>query len=299
MVGVVLITWFGWFIPGEAIITPKHWIPTTMDACEFALQFPISVLGVAYPCAQGLATPIAVMVASRMGIDQDVLIKGGNALEKACKVTIVVFDKTGTLIVGKPKVVSAVLFFECSIEELCDMTIAIEARSEHPIAEAVVVHAKRFNKKFGSSTEKVLDVVEFELHMRINFPIFNLEDKVISTEERLLIFAQFELLPCYGFGDLASKHYMVTNVLASENLETFENSGNGDYSDTLDVQLNQCVIACGKRLLKTWLKRPLYHVELLWDTMELLQLRSNYKCSSQYNVTMNRCYKHVLCLTVV
>ncbi|QCE04953.1 Cu2+-exporting ATPase [Vigna unguiculata] len=165
VVVVALITWLGWFIPGQAGIFPKHWIPTAMDAFELALQFAISVLVVACPCALGLATPTAVMVASGMGASQGVLIKGGNALEKAHKVTVVVFDKTGTLTVGKPEVVSAVQFSEFSMEEFCDMTIAVEASSEHPIAKAVVVHAKRLRKKFGSSTEEVLDVDDFEVHM--------------------------------------------------------------------------------------------------------------------------------------
>ncbi|XP_027335006.1 copper-transporting ATPase HMA4-like isoform X2 [Abrus precatorius] len=131
VVVAALVTWLGWFIPGEA----------------------------------GLATPTAVMVASGLGASQGVLIKGGDALEKAHKVKTVVFDKTGTLTVGKPVVVSAVLFNEFSMEELCDMAIAVEASSEHPIAKAVVAHAKRLRQKFGSCTEEVLDVDDFEVHM--------------------------------------------------------------------------------------------------------------------------------------
>ncbi|RZB60198.1 Copper-transporting ATPase HMA4 isoform B [Glycine soja] len=165
VVVAALITWLGWFIPGEAGIYPKHWIPKAMDAFELALQFAISVLVVACPCALGLATPTAVMVASGMGASQGVLIKGGDALEKAHKVKIVVFDKTGTLTIGKPEVVSAVLFSEFSMEELCDMTISVEASSEHPIAKAVVAHAKRLRQKFGSCIEEVPDVDDFEVHM--------------------------------------------------------------------------------------------------------------------------------------
>lgn len=61
------ITWLGWFITGEAGIYPKHWIPKAMDAFELALQFGISVLVVTCPCALGLATPTAVMVATGEG----------------------------------------------------------------------------------------------------------------------------------------------------------------------------------------------------------------------------------------
>ncbi|CAJ1929227.1 unnamed protein product [Sphenostylis stenocarpa] len=186
VVVVALITWLGWFIPGEAGIFPEHWIPTAMDAFELALQFAISVLVVACPCALGLATPTAVMVASGMGASQGVLIKGGNALEKAHKVKVVVFDKTGTLTVGKPEVVSAVLFSEFSMEELCDMTIAVEASSEHPIAKAVVVHAKRLRQKFGSSTDEVPDVNDFEVHMGAGVSGKVGDRKVVVGNKRLM-----------------------------------------------------------------------------------------------------------------
>lgn len=165
VVVAAFITWLGWFIPGETGFYPKHWIPKGMDAFELALQFAISVLVVACPCALGLATPTAVMVASGIGASQGVLIKGGDALEKAHKVKTIVFDKTGTLTIGKPTVVSAVLFSGFSMEVLCDMAISIEASSEHPLAKAVVAHAKKLRKNFGSCTEEVPDVVDFEVHM--------------------------------------------------------------------------------------------------------------------------------------
>ncbi|XP_021645657.2 copper-transporting ATPase HMA4 isoform X2 [Hevea brasiliensis] len=117
------VTWLGWFIPGEAGLYPRHWIPKAMDGFELALQFGISVLVVACPCALGLATPTAVMVATGKGASQGVLIKGGDALEKAYK-----------------------------------------ANSEHPIAKAVVEHAKRIRQKIGSSTEHVAEAKDFEVH---------------------------------------------------------------------------------------------------------------------------------------
>lgn len=86
VVVAAFLTWLGWFIPGETGIYPRHWIPKAMDGFELALQFGISVLVVACPCALGLATPTAVMVATGKGASQGVLIKGGNALENAHKV---------------------------------------------------------------------------------------------------------------------------------------------------------------------------------------------------------------------
>ncbi|XP_057735189.1 copper-transporting ATPase HMA4-like [Arachis stenosperma] len=165
VVVAAFLTWMGWFVPGEVGLYPRHWIPKAMNAFELALQFAISVLVVACPCALGLATPTAVMVASGMGASQGVLIKGGDALEKAHKVKVVVFDKTGTLTVGKPVVVSAVLFSDFTMEEFYDMTIAVESSSEHPLAKAVVKHAKKLRKKFGSNDEEVPDVKDFEVQV--------------------------------------------------------------------------------------------------------------------------------------
>ncbi|CAN1354745.1 Copper-transporting ATPase HMA4 [Linum perenne] len=165
VVVAAFITWLGWFIAGEFGLYPKQWIPEAMDKFELALQFGISVLVIACPCALGLATPTAVMVATGKGASQGVLIKGGDALEKAHKVKTVVFDKTGTLTVGKPQVVSAVLFSSFSMDEFCDVATAAEVNSEHPIAKAVVEHAKRLRHKIGSDADlHIPEVKDFEVH---------------------------------------------------------------------------------------------------------------------------------------
>ncbi|BBH10460.1 MUTS homolog 6 [Prunus dulcis] len=92
--------------------------------------------------------------------------------------------------------------------------------------------------------------------------------KQAFLDETLLRFAKFELLPSSGFGDIISKPYMVLDSAALENLEIFENSRNGDSSGTIYAQLNHCVTGFGKRLLKTWLARPLYHVELIKERQD-------------------------------
>ncbi|VFR02913.1 unnamed protein product [Cuscuta campestris] len=165
VVVAAFVTWVAWFIPGALGLYSKSWIPEGMDAFELALQFGISVLVVACPCALGLATPTAVMVATGKGASQGVLIKGGSALEKAHKIKMVVFDKTGTLTVGKPAVVSVVLFAGFSMEELCDLTIATEMNSEHPIAKAIVEHAKSVRQKCGTRNGRFPDVHDFEVHL--------------------------------------------------------------------------------------------------------------------------------------
>ncbi|XP_077214560.1 copper-transporting ATPase HMA4-like [Tasmannia lanceolata] len=164
VVVAAFFTWLGWFIPGEVGLYPKSWIPKAMDGFELALQFGISVLVVACPCALGLATPTAVMVATGKGASEGVLIKGGNALENAHKVKTVVFDKTGTLTVGKPVVVSTMLFFNIPILEFCDMAAAAEANSEHPLAKAVVKHVKKLRQQYGSFTTHVTEAKDFEVH---------------------------------------------------------------------------------------------------------------------------------------
>ncbi|KAF5741530.1 DNA mismatch repair protein MSH6 [Tripterygium wilfordii] len=87
-------------------------------------------------------------------------------------------------------------------------------------------------------------------------------------DETLLRFAKFESLPCCNFRDIAQKPCMILDAAALENLEIFENSRNGDPSGTLYAQLNHCVTAFGKRLLKTWLATPLYHLESIRERQD-------------------------------
>ncbi|XP_023533115.1 copper-transporting ATPase HMA4-like, partial [Cucurbita pepo subsp. pepo] len=163
VVVAAFVTWLGWLICGEAGLYPKHFIPKGMDEFELALQFGISVLVIACPCALGLATPTAIMVASGKGASLGVLIKGASALQNAYKVKMVVFDKTGTLTVGRPEVVSVVLFSTFPMQELCDVAIAIESNSKHPLAKCVVDHAMKMRKKFGARTECRKRIQNFEV----------------------------------------------------------------------------------------------------------------------------------------
>ncbi|KAK4478903.1 hypothetical protein RD792_014410 [Penstemon davidsonii] len=139
-------TWLAWFLAGKLNGYPKSWIPSSMDSFELALQFGISVMVIACPCALGLATPTAVMVGTGVGASQGVLIKGGQALESTHKVNCIVFDKTGTLTIGKPEVVNRRLLKEMSLSEFHEMVAAVEVNSEHPLAKAIVEYAKRFRQ---------------------------------------------------------------------------------------------------------------------------------------------------------
>jgi Cu+-exporting ATPase len=107
----------------------------------FALTALISVLVVACPCALGLATPTAVTVGVGRGAELGILIKNGEALEVAEKITTVVFDKTGTLTKGKPEVTD-ILPVGISEQALLGFTASVEKNSQHPLAQAVVRKAK-------------------------------------------------------------------------------------------------------------------------------------------------------------
>lgn len=98
------------YISGILGAYPEEWIPKNGNYFVFSLMFAISVVVIACPCALGLATPTAVMVATGVGANNGVLIKGGDALERAQKIKYVIFDKTGTLTQGKATVTTAKVF---------------------------------------------------------------------------------------------------------------------------------------------------------------------------------------------
>lgn len=108
----------------------------------FALTIFISVMVIACPCSLGLATPTAIMVGTGRGAELGILIKSGEALEKAHKVNTVVFDKTGTLTEGKPKVTDILTLDGYKENDILQIAGALELHSEHPLGEAIVEEAK-------------------------------------------------------------------------------------------------------------------------------------------------------------
>lgn len=132
-----------WFVPlviGIAIVTLIGWLLAGATV-TFSLLAAVSVLVIACPCALGLATPTGIMVATGKGAEHGILIRGGEPLEAANKINVIVFDKTGTLTKGKPEVTD-VLSFEGTSEELLKVAASLEQGSEHPLAESIVLHAK-------------------------------------------------------------------------------------------------------------------------------------------------------------
>ena len=108
----------------------------------FALSRAISVLVISCPCALGLATPVAIMVGSGVGARHGILFKTAVALEQCGKGDIIVLDKTGTLTTGKPKVTDVLPLKNVSENEFLTIASSIEKSSAHPLAQAVVNHAK-------------------------------------------------------------------------------------------------------------------------------------------------------------
>ncbi|XP_071790904.1 copper-transporting ATPase 2-like isoform X2 [Asterias amurensis] len=125
--------------------TPEGVNRTTEITIEFSFQVAISVLAIACPCALGLATPTAVMVGTGIGARCGILIKGGEPLELARRLKTVIFDKTGTITYGVPRVMRTMLFValsEITEEEFLAIAGTAEASSEHPLGVAVTKHAK-------------------------------------------------------------------------------------------------------------------------------------------------------------
>jgi P-type Cu+ transporter len=133
---LAILTGFAWYFAGQSGL--------------FAFTIAISILVIACPCALGLATPTAIMVGTGKGAENGVLIKSGGALETTHKIDTIVFDKTGTITEGKPKVTDIVTANGLSEDELLVLAASAEKGSEHPLGEAIIRAAE----------EKGFDVVK-------------------------------------------------------------------------------------------------------------------------------------------
>lgn len=153
VMGIALLTLIGWLLAGAG--------------AEFAISTAIAVLVISCPCALGLATPVAIMVGTGVGAKTGVLIKSGEALQSAKGIDTVVFDKTGTITEGQLTVLMTKGWIKgMTTEQLLAVAAAVEKKSEHPLAEAVIKEAqllqcenyevKDFQAAFGRGIEGVL-----------------------------------------------------------------------------------------------------------------------------------------------
>lgn len=146
VIGIALVTFAAWFVfvaPGDFAV---------------ALSHAVAVLVISCPCALGLATPTAIMVGTGLGASNGILVKSAEALEGAVRATVVVLDKTGTLTEGKPSVTDVLCAGGTSEQQLLEYAYALEQKSEHPLAQAIVTYAQ---EKLGESADSFVDIQEF------------------------------------------------------------------------------------------------------------------------------------------
>ena len=174
-----------WYFVGKTGI-----IKLPMTPSIFALTIFISVLVIACPCSLGLATPTAIMVGTGRGAELGILIKSGEALEKAHKLNMIVFDKTGTITEGKP-VITDIVIKDNNIlkDEFLRIIGTVEQHSEHPLGEAVVEEVKKRGIHLGNvknfisiSGEGIIGEVEGKKVFAGNYKLFNNNGIIIPED---------------------------------------------------------------------------------------------------------------------
>ncbi|MCZ7394383.1 MAG: heavy metal translocating P-type ATPase [Candidatus Methanoperedens sp.] len=138
---LALFTFFFWFFIGFEYFNVPATFGMATSPFLFSLLISITVLIISCPCAVGLATPTAIMVGTGKGAENGILIKGGEALERAQKLDTIVFDKTGTLTKGEPELTD-VIAVKGTEDEVLGLAAVAEKGSEHPLAEAILKGAK-------------------------------------------------------------------------------------------------------------------------------------------------------------
>ena len=144
----------GFFVPVVillAAITFGVWM-LAGQTVGFALSRAIAVLVISCPCALGLATPVAIMVGNGMGAKNGILFKTAVSLEKVGKIEIVALDKTGTITAGEPKVTDIIPAEGLAEQELLTLAYALEQKSEHPLAKAILQKAEEQGLRINEAT---------------------------------------------------------------------------------------------------------------------------------------------------
>ena len=191
----------GYFVPiviAIAILSAIAWYFAGQTGV-FALTIAISVLVIACPCALGLATPTAIMIGTGKGAEHGVLFKSGTALETTHKLNTIVFDKTGTITEGKPKVTDIITAEGISETDLLTLSASAEKGSEHPLGEAIVNSAEEKGLAF-LKTETFNAIPGHGIEVTINGQHLLLGNKKLMDERHI------------GLGNLAS----ASDALASQ-----------------------------------------------------------------------------------
>lgn len=176
----------GYFVPiviAIAILSAIAWYFAGQTGV-FALTIAISVLVIACPCALGLATPTAIMIGTGKGAEHGVLFKSGTALETTHKLNTIVFDKTGTITEGKPKVTDIITAEGISKTELLTLSASAEKGSEHPLGEAIVNSAEEKGLAF-LKTETFHAIPGHGIEVTINGQHLLLGNKKLMDERHI------------------------------------------------------------------------------------------------------------------
>ncbi len=138
---IVIIAFIVWYMVGPE------------PSIAYAIVVAITIMVIACPCALGLATPISIMVGIGRAAENGILIRNGEALQQASKLSTVVFDKTGTLTIGNPNLTALILNANYSKEQALSVAASMEATSEHPISLAVLNEAKKQKINYNEAKE--------------------------------------------------------------------------------------------------------------------------------------------------
>lgn len=231
-----------YFVPaviGIAIFVFLIWYFVLGSSLSFALMAFTSVIVIACPCALGLATPTALMVGTGRGAELGILIKGGEALESATNISAVVFDKTGTITHGKPKVTDVLTFAENNKDEVIRIAASLEKQSEHPLAQAILEKAE--NTKLGA-------VVSFEAHPgkgvsgKLDNTLYYLGNRSLTADKKIHISSSVEKL----ISELEHKGKTVMLLASSNKL-----LGAIAVADTIKSESVSAISQLQKRGIKT------------------------------------------------
>ena len=235
----------GIFVPTViliAVIATMIWLANG-QSFEFALNIGISVLVISCPCALGLATPVAIMVGTGKGASHGILIKSAEALETLHSIDTVVFDKTGTITVGKPRLLDIVLNSNNLVntkEEFLKLLASLEKKSEHPLADAIMAKVQGvklydvndFKSVSGRGVKGKINKKEyfagneaFMIENGINFindeKILQLKNKYLNEGKTILYFADEKNI--LGFGVIADSikesSYFAVKALKDKNID--------------------------------------------------------------------------------
>lgn len=173
VLGIAVLSLLVWGIAGGE----QGWI--------YGVMAMVTVLVIACPCALGLATPTAIMAGVGKGAENGILIRDAEALEQACRTDVLVLDKTGTITEGKPSVTVIYWLPGVDSDQLSVVLSAMEAKSEHPLAEAIVAYFGHsvLQGSFDSITGKGISAVVDGKHYRAGSRKWMNEEQVIITPE--------------------------------------------------------------------------------------------------------------------